>query len=152
MHRRSHHTRGAVRSRHTRDGAGAVRVLVTGARGMLGAAVARALAARGDAVRVLQRGPSGLPFPEVRADLCDPAGGAALDAAVDGCDAVLHLAAKVDVVGPWRDGTLARLAWRSDQPRALGARAFAALAAAGRRWVACGVRAVGLLRATLAGR
>jgi hypothetical protein len=56
------------------------------------------------------------------------------------------------VVGPWRDGTLARLAWRSDQPRALGARAFAALAAAGRRWVACGVRAVGLLRATLAGR
>jgi 2-alkyl-3-oxoalkanoate reductase len=80
-----------------------VRVLVTGARGMLGAAVARALAARGDTVTVLQRGSSRLPFPEVRADLGDPADADALATAVDGCDAVLHLAAKVDVVGPWRD-------------------------------------------------
>jgi len=78
-----------------------VRVLVTGARGMLGAAVARALAARGDAVTVLQRRPSGLPFPEVCADLGDPA--APLARALAGHDAVLHLAAKVDVVGPWRD-------------------------------------------------
>jgi nucleoside-diphosphate-sugar epimerase len=68
---------------------------------MLGGAVARALAARGDTVTVLQRGPSGLPFPEVRADLGDPA--APLDPAVDGHDALVHLAAKVDVVGPWRD-------------------------------------------------
>jgi nucleoside-diphosphate-sugar epimerase len=78
-----------------------MRVLVTGARGMLGAAVAHALAARGDAVTVLQRGPTGLPFPEVRADLGDPA--APLTAALAGHDAVVHLAAKVDVVGPWRD-------------------------------------------------
>ncbi len=78
-----------------------MRVLVTGARGMLGAAVARALAARGDAVTVLQRRPSGLPLPEVRADLGDPA--ARLADAVDGHDAVVHLAAKVDVVGPWRE-------------------------------------------------
>jgi nucleoside-diphosphate-sugar epimerase len=92
-----------------------VKVLVTGARGMLGGAVARALAARGDAVTVLQRGPSGLPFPEFRADLGDPA--AALDAAVAGHEAVVHLAAKVDVVGPWRefvrtnvDGTRALIA------------------------------------------
>jgi nucleoside-diphosphate-sugar epimerase len=90
-------------------------VLVTGARGMLGGAVARALAARGDAVTVLQRGPSGLPFPEVRADLGDPE--APLDRAVAGHDAVVHLAAKVDVVGSWReyartnvDGTRALLA------------------------------------------
>ncbi len=78
-----------------------MKVLVTGARGMLGAAVARALAARGDAVTVLQRRPSGLPFHEVRADLGDPA--ARLADAVAGHDAVVHLAAKVDVVGPWRD-------------------------------------------------
>jgi nucleoside-diphosphate-sugar epimerase len=78
-----------------------MRVLVTGARGMLGAAVARALAARGDTVTVLQRGASGLPLPEVRADLGDPA--APLADAVGGHDAVVHLAAKVDVVGPWRE-------------------------------------------------
>lgn len=78
-----------------------MRVLVTGARGMLGGAVARALAARGDEVTVLQRGASGLPFREVRADLGDPA--ARLGDAVAGQDAVVHLAAKVDVVGPWRE-------------------------------------------------
>jgi 2-alkyl-3-oxoalkanoate reductase len=80
-----------------------MRVLVTGARGMLGGAVARALAARGDTVSVLQRNPSGLPFREVRADLGDPADAAAVATAVCGCDAVVHLAAKVDVVGPWRE-------------------------------------------------
>jgi 2-alkyl-3-oxoalkanoate reductase len=80
---------------------GPVKVLVTGARGMLGSAVARALAGRGDAVTVLQRGPSGLPFDEVRLDLGDPA--APLADVVAGHDAVVHLAAKVDVVGPWRE-------------------------------------------------
>jgi 2-alkyl-3-oxoalkanoate reductase len=80
-----------------------VKVLVTGARGMLGGAVARALAARGDAVSVLQRGSSGLPLREVRADLGDPTDAGAVATAVDGCDAVVHLAAKVDVVGPWRE-------------------------------------------------
>ena len=82
-------------------GAAAVRVLVTGARGMLGGAVALALAARGDDVTVLQRRPSGLPVREVLADLGDP--DAPLDAALAGQDAVVHLAAKVDVVGPWRE-------------------------------------------------
>jgi 2-alkyl-3-oxoalkanoate reductase len=78
-----------------------VKVLVTGARGMLGGAVARALAARGDDVTVLQRRRSGLPVREVLADLGDP--DAPLDAALAGHDAVVHLAAKVDVVGPWRE-------------------------------------------------
>ena len=78
-----------------------MKVLVTGARGMLGGAVARALAARGDDVTVLQRRPSGLPVREVLADLGDP--DAPLDAALAGHDAVVHLAAKVDVVGPWRE-------------------------------------------------
>ena len=45
---------------------------MTGARGMLGRAVALALAARGDDVTVLQRRPSGLPLREVLADLGDP--------------------------------------------------------------------------------
>jgi 2-alkyl-3-oxoalkanoate reductase len=84
-----------------RDEVGGVKVLVTGARGMLGGAVARALAARGDEVTVLQRGASGLPVREVRVDLGDP--DAPLEAALAGQDAVVHLAAKVDVVGPWRD-------------------------------------------------
>ena len=68
---------------------------------MLGRAVARALAARGDDVTVLQRRPSGLPVREVLADLGDV--DAPLDAALGGQDAVVHLAAKVDVVGPWRE-------------------------------------------------
>src|SRR5215210_5077246 len=49
----------------------AVRVLVTGASGMLGSATARALAARGDRVTVLQRRASGLGLPEVLADVAD---------------------------------------------------------------------------------
>ena len=44
-----------------------MRVLVTGASGMLGSATARALADRGDQVTVLQRRPAGLGLPEVLA-------------------------------------------------------------------------------------
>ncbi len=65
---------------------------------MLGGAVARALAARGDQVRVLQRRPAGLGLPEVLGDVADLE--VVLQAA-DGQDAVVHLAAKVDIVGPW---------------------------------------------------
>ena len=75
----------------------AVRVLVTGASGALGAATARALAARGDRVTVLQRRPAGLGLPEVLADVADAA---AVRRAVAGQDAVVHLAAKVDVHRP----------------------------------------------------
>jgi nucleoside-diphosphate-sugar epimerase len=74
-----------------------VRVLVTGATGMLGGGVARALAERGDRVTVLQRHPAGLGLPEVLTDISDAD---AVLAAVDGNDAVIHLAAKVNVVGP----------------------------------------------------
>ena len=76
-----------------------MRVLVTGARGMLGGGRRAGARRRGDDVTVLQRGPSGLPVREVLADLGDP--DAPLDAALAGQDAVVHLAAKVDVVGPW---------------------------------------------------
>jgi nucleoside-diphosphate-sugar epimerase len=75
-------------------------VLVTGASGMLGRATATALAGRGDEVTVLQRRPAGLPVREVLGDVADPA---AVDAAVRGQDAVLHLAAKVDVTGRWAE-------------------------------------------------
>ena len=73
-----------------------VKVLVTGASGMLGSATARALAARGDQVTVLQRRPAGLGLPEVLADVADPA---AVRRAVAGQDAVVHLAAKVNITG-----------------------------------------------------
>ena len=75
-----------------------MRVLVTGASGMLGSATARALAARGDRVTVLQRRQAGLGLPEVLADVADTE---AVRCAVAGHDAVVHLAAKVDVTGPW---------------------------------------------------
>ncbi|WP_369135207.1 NAD-dependent epimerase/dehydratase family protein [Modestobacter sp. I12A-02662] len=75
-----------------------MRVLVTGASGMLGRATAHALLARGDEVTVLQRRPAGLPCREVLGDVADPG---AVQRAAAGQDAVLHLAAKVDVVGPW---------------------------------------------------
>jgi nucleoside-diphosphate-sugar epimerase len=74
-----------------------VRVLVTGATGMLGRGVARALADRGDRVTVLQRRPAGLGLPEVLTDIGD--GDAVRNAVIDQ-DAVIHLAAKVNVVGP----------------------------------------------------
>jgi len=77
-----------------------VKVLVTGASGMLGGAVADALAARGDDVTVLQRRSAGLRHREVLADVGDAA---AVRAAVTGQDAVVHLAAKVDIQGRYRE-------------------------------------------------
>jgi nucleoside-diphosphate-sugar epimerase len=76
-----------------------VKILVTGASGMLGGAVAAALARRGDEVRVLHRRPAGLTgVQEQRGDITDPV---AVRAAVTGTDAVVHLAAKVSMTGPW---------------------------------------------------
>jgi 2-alkyl-3-oxoalkanoate reductase len=77
-----------------------VRVLLTGASGMLGRATALALLAGGAELTVLQRRPSGLGCREVLADVADPA---AVRQAAAGQEAVLHLAAKVDVVGPWSE-------------------------------------------------
>ncbi|WP_138759180.1 NAD-dependent epimerase/dehydratase family protein [Modestobacter altitudinis] len=77
-----------------------MRVLVTGASGMLGRATATALADRGDEVTVLQRRPAGLACREVLGDVADPA---VVGAAAAGQDAVLHLAAKVDVTGRWAE-------------------------------------------------
>lgn len=73
------------------------RVLVTGASGWLGAAVARDLLAAGHDVRTLQRRPSGVDGAEdVLASVTEPE---AVDRAVAGVDAVVHLAAKVSFAG-----------------------------------------------------
>ncbi|MDX6246477.1 MAG: 2-alkyl-3-oxoalkanoate reductase [Frankiales bacterium] len=87
-------------------GGKAVKVLVTGASGMLGRAVAQALLDRGDQVTVLQRRPSGL---DCREQLGDVADAGVVAAAAAGQQVVLHLAAKVDVVGPWEDYRLANV-------------------------------------------
>jgi 2-alkyl-3-oxoalkanoate reductase len=75
-----------------------MKVLVTGASGMTGRAVAMALLDRGDSVTVLQRRSAGIGTAEVLGDVADTR---LVRAVARGQDAVLHLAAKVDVVGPW---------------------------------------------------
>lgn len=74
-----------------------MRVLVTGASGLLGRAVARSVAAAGHEVRTFQRSPSGLPgIADSLGSVTDPA---AVADAVRGMDAVVHLAAKVSLAG-----------------------------------------------------
>lgn len=79
-------------------------VLVTGGGGFLGRAVCRNLAARGDTVHALQRRPSAelgaLGVTQHLADLRDPA---AVRAAVDGCEAVIHCAAKAGAHGAYQE-------------------------------------------------
>ncbi|GAA3593193.1 NAD-dependent epimerase/dehydratase family protein [Kineosporia mesophila] len=81
-----------------------MKILVTGAGGMLGGGVARKLAERGDDVTVLQRRPSSLAgvagIQEINGDITDSS---TLLRAVEGMDAVVHLAAKVNVIGPWAE-------------------------------------------------
>jgi 2-alkyl-3-oxoalkanoate reductase len=85
-----------------------MRVLVTGASGMLGRSAAERLRDRGDEVTVLQRRPAGIDGArEVLGDVADPT---AVRAAAGKQDAVLHLAAKVDVVGRWADYERANIA------------------------------------------
>ena len=76
------------------------RVLVTGASGLLGGAVAALLRAKGHHVRTFQRGASDAATDEVLGSLSDPA---AVRRSVDSMDAVIHLAAKVSFTGEWRD-------------------------------------------------
>src|SRR4051794_22461968 len=79
-------------------------ILVTGGGGFLGGAIVRQLIARGDAVRSFTR--SAYPWlddigvAQHHGDLTDQA---ALAAALQGCDAVIHVAAKAGVWGRSRD-------------------------------------------------
>lgn len=77
-----------------------MRVLLTGSSSLFGAGVARALHDRGDEVVVLQRNPAPVAaecgLTEFLADLTDPG---AVGRAMQGVEAVIHLAARVGVVG-----------------------------------------------------
>lgn len=77
-----------------------MRVLVTGATSLLARRTAEALLARGDEVVCLQRHPSPLAVAQHLGDVRDAA---LVERAVAGCDAVIHAAAKVGVVGQWDD-------------------------------------------------
>jgi nucleoside-diphosphate-sugar epimerase len=82
-----------------------MKVLVTGASSLIGAELTKALAHRGDSVVCFQRRASGIPSGEraVTEVLGDVRDADAIAAAAAGCDAVVHLAAKVGVVGGWEE-------------------------------------------------
>jgi nucleoside-diphosphate-sugar epimerase len=74
-----------------------MRVLVTGASGLLGGEVARLLVRQGHEVMTFQRRPSGV---DGATDFCGSVtDGAALREAVDGAEGIIHLAAKVSFTG-----------------------------------------------------
>ncbi len=80
------------------------RILVTGGGGFLGSAIVRRLVERGDTVRIVARGD----YPAIaalgvechRGDLADAD---IVNHAVEGCDVVIHTAAKAGVWGPHRE-------------------------------------------------
>ncbi|HYN34547.1 MAG TPA: NAD-dependent epimerase/dehydratase family protein [Ilumatobacteraceae bacterium] len=78
-------------------------VLVTGGSSLIGAGVANALAARGNEVTCLQRSHSALVDAKVAQHLGDIRERDVVAEAATGCDAIVHVAAKVGVVGPWED-------------------------------------------------
>lgn len=81
-----------------------VRVLVTGCSSLIGVGVAAVLAARGDEVVAFQRSWSDdLATLGVEQRLGDIRNPETVADAAEGCDAVVHLAAKVGVVGSWED-------------------------------------------------
>ncbi|MGO4692441.1 NAD-dependent epimerase/dehydratase family protein [Glaciibacter sp. 2TAF33] len=74
-----------------------MKVLVTGASGLLGRAVASAVLEAGNQVRTFQRRPSGIAGVEdVLGSVTDPA---AVASAADEMDAIVHLAARVSLAG-----------------------------------------------------
>ena len=81
-----------------------MRILVTGGTSLIGAGVAAALVARGDEVMVQQRSRSdAMSALGVRQQLGDIRDPAVVRSAAEGCAAVVHLAAKVGVVGEWEE-------------------------------------------------
>lgn len=77
-----------------------MKVLVTGASGLLGRAVAQLLFDSGYSVRTLQRSAVDDPWESMQGTVADPDVAAR---AVAGVDAVIHLAAKVSITGQWAD-------------------------------------------------
>lgn len=80
-----------------------MKVLVTGASSLIGAGVVNALAERGDDVVCFQRSDSVLVDSTVAQRLGDVRDSDALDEAARKCDGIVHVAAKVGVVGSWED-------------------------------------------------
>jgi 2-alkyl-3-oxoalkanoate reductase len=81
-----------------------MKVLITGGSSLIGAGVASALVGRGDEVVVQQRSRSdAVRRLDVRQELGDIRSPDVVRAAAAGCDAIVHLAAKVGVVGTWED-------------------------------------------------
>lgn len=79
-----------------------VKALVTGGGGFLGGALVRRLVGEGAAVRALQRGSyaelDALGVEQVTGDIADAA---VVERAVAGCEVVFHVAAKVEMWGPY---------------------------------------------------
>jgi nucleoside-diphosphate-sugar epimerase len=82
-----------------------VTVLVTGASSLIGTTLVESLAGRGDRVVCFQRRPVAVldGLSGVTQHLGDVRDAAAVDSASSGCDSVVHLAAKVGVVGSWEE-------------------------------------------------
>ncbi|VAV99143.1 NAD(P)H steroid dehydrogenase-like protein in alkane synthesis cluster [hydrothermal vent metagenome] len=75
-----------------------MKVFVTGATSLIGRSVVARLIERGDDVAVFQRRPSGLDVEEHLGDITDRDG---LARAMADAEAVVHVAARVAVTGPW---------------------------------------------------
>lgn len=75
-----------------------MRVLVTGGTSLVGSQVARRLRDRGDEVVLFQRRPGPQGFEQRLGDIADAA---AVTAAVAGMEAIVHMAARVGIVGSW---------------------------------------------------
>lgn len=80
------------------------RVLVTGGRGLLGNSVIRTAVARGWQVMSMQRNPSGCADGDAVTDVIGSVTDASsIERAIEGCEAVIHLAARVGIEGRWRE-------------------------------------------------
>lgn len=80
------------------------RVLVTGGRGLLGNTVIRTAVAQGWSVTSLQRNPSGCADGHAVIDVIGSVTDeSCIERAIEGCDAVIHLAARVGIEGRWRE-------------------------------------------------
>jgi len=77
-----------------------MRVLVTGGSSLLGLALGESLIARGDEVVSLQRRPAAASWEQVLGDIRDAD---LVKVATSRVDAVVHLAARVSVTGPWSE-------------------------------------------------
>jgi nucleoside-diphosphate-sugar epimerase len=90
----------AFRGEASRGEAVVLKVLVTGAGSLLARRTAEALLRRGDEVVCLQRHAAPVDTEQVLGDIRDTD---LVASAAEGCDAIIHAAAKVGVVGAWEE-------------------------------------------------